>query len=468
VTHPPADRSSPLPAARTATALPAAAVIVHDQDTDRVLLLRRSPGAAFAPGRWDLPTGKSEPGEPVTATAARELREETGLTVRPADLRPVHLVHGAYGTPAAGAPDSFLTVVFAADAWSGEPENREPHKHARLDWVPTGALPDDLVPSTATALHRYLTGGPAISLRGWEGHDLTDGPALPPPEPTPGPDSPVPAPGGPASVPDGPTTAADGPAPVPNRPAPAPDGPALGSPGTTTAPAPASAPAPTPTATAPAPTPVPHHHRTTADAYDAVATIYAALPRDDLDSPSPDRAVLAAFAELARSTGEGPVAELGCGPGPVTAHLRGLGLDVFGVDLSPAMIDLARETYPDLRFEVGSMDALDLADGTLNGIVSWYSIIHTPPQDLPAYFAEFRRVLAPGGHLLLAFFESEGEPVTPFDHKVTTAYRWPLDALAELAAQAGFAETGRLLRAPREGERFRRGHLLLHAAEQQP
>ncbi|MGX9226729.1 NUDIX domain-containing protein [Streptomyces albus] len=222
MTHPPADRSSPLPAARTATALPAAAVIVHDQDTDRVLLLRRSPGAAFAPGRWDLPTGKSEPGEPVTATAARELREETGLTVRPADLRPVHLVHGAYGTPAAGAPDSFLTVVFAADAWSGEPENREPHKHARLDWVPTGALPDDLVPSTATALHRYLTGGPAISLRGWEGHDLTDGPALPPPEPTPGPDSPVPAPGGPASVPDGPTTAADGPAPVPNRPAPAP------------------------------------------------------------------------------------------------------------------------------------------------------------------------------------------------------------------------------------------------------
>lgn len=90
----------------------------------------------------------------------------------------------------------------------------------------------------------------------------------------------------------------------------------------------------------------------------------------------------------------------------VTAHLRDLGLDVFGVDLSPVMIDLAREAYPDLRFEVGSMDTLDLAEGKLNGIVTWYSVIHTPPQNMPSYFAEFRRVLAPGGHLLIAFFES--------------------------------------------------------------
>jgi SAM-dependent methyltransferase len=204
------------------------------------------------------------------------------------------------------------------------------------------------------------------------------------------------------------------------------------------------------------------HLGTTAEAYDAVAVLYAELARNHLDDFPLDRAVLAAFAELARTTDAGPVAELGCGPGQTTAHLRDLGLDVFGVDLSPAMIDLARETYPDLRFEVGSMDALDLADGTLNGIVSWYSVIHTPPQDMPSYFAEFRRVLAPDGHLLLAFFESEGEPVTPFDHKVTTAYRWPIDDLAGLAGEAGFAEVGRMLREPREDERrFRRGHLLV-------
>jgi SAM-dependent methyltransferase len=198
--------------------------------------------------------------------------------------------------------------------------------------------------------------------------------------------------------------------------------------------------------------------RATADAYDAVAVRYAEFARNELDGLPLDRAVLAAFA---RTTEPGPVAEVGCGPGRVTAHLRDLGLDVFGVDLSPVMIDLAREAYPDLRFEVGSMDALDRADGKLQGIVSWYSVIHTPPQDMPSYFAEFRRLLAPDGHVLLAFFESEGEPMTAFDHKVATAYRWPIDDLAGLAGEAGFIEVGRMLREPREEERYRRGHLLM-------
>ncbi|KAB8184598.1 class I SAM-dependent methyltransferase [Microbispora catharanthi] len=199
----------------------------------------------------------------------------------------------------------------------------------------------------------------------------------------------------------------------------------------------------------------------TAEAYDAVAVLYAELFRDSLDRLPLDRAALAAFAESVRADGAGPVAELGCGPGYVTAHLRGLGLDAFGIDLSPTMIELAREAYPDLRFEIGSMHALDLADGELSGVVSWYSVIHTPPRELPPYFAEFRRVLAPGGHLLLGFFESEGDPVTEFDHKVAPAYRWPIDDLAELAREAGFAEVGRMLREPLEGERFRQGRLLM-------
>ncbi|MCC9738837.1 class I SAM-dependent methyltransferase [Streptomyces sp. MNU89] len=206
-------------------------------------------------------------------------------------------------------------------------------------------------------------------------------------------------------------------------------------------------------------------HRATADAYDAVAVLYAELFRDALDALPLDRAVLAAFAETVRTAGSGPVAELGCGPGHLTAHLQELGLDVFGVDLSPVMIGLAREAYPDLRFEVGSMDALDLPDGRLHGVVSWYSVIHAPPRDVPRYFAEFRRVLAPGGTLLLAFFESEGEPVTAFDHKVTTAYRWPVDGLAGPAAEAGFTEVGRMLREPLEGERFRQGRLLMRAGK---
>ncbi|MFJ4878847.1 class I SAM-dependent DNA methyltransferase [Streptomyces sp. NPDC088745] len=200
------------------------------------------------------------------------------------------------------------------------------------------------------------------------------------------------------------------------------------------------------------------HLATTADAYDSVASLYAELFRDALDGTPLDRAVIAAFAELVRG---GTVAEVGCGPGAVTSHLRGLGLDVFGVDLSPAMIATAREAYPDLRFETGSMSALETADASLRGVLPWYSLIHTPPHELPAHLAEFACVIEPGGHLLAGFYEADGGPVTPFDHKVTTAYRWPVDDLARLSADAGFTEVARMLREPGEGERFRGGRLLM-------
>ncbi|MFI9158911.1 class I SAM-dependent methyltransferase [Kitasatospora aureofaciens] len=203
----------------------------------------------------------------------------------------------------------------------------------------------------------------------------------------------------------------------------------------------------------------------TAEAYDAVAVRYADLVKDGLAHLPLDRSFVTAFADLVRAAGPALVADLGCGPGYLTAALRKEGLDAFGVDLSPALIAIARRTYPGVRFEVGSMAALETADGALGGLVSWYSLIHTPPEQLPSYLAEFRRVLAPGGYALLGFFESEGAPVTPFDHKVTTAYRWPLDTLAALAAEAGFTETARMLRCPGDGERFRRGHLILRAAE---
>jgi SAM-dependent methyltransferase len=212
-------------------------------------------------------------------------------------------------------------------------------------------------------------------------------------------------------------------------------------------------------------TPLTPQLRATADAYDAMAVRYAEATRDSLDGLPLDRAFLAAYAELVLAANAGPVAEVGCGPGYLTAHLRGLGLDIHGVDISPVMIGLARRDHPGLRFETGSMDALGLPDGVLGGVVSWYSVIHAPPGEVPAYLAEFRRVLAPGGLLLLGFFESGGGPATAFDHRVTTAYRWPVDELAALAGGAGFTEVGRMLREPLEEERFRRGHLLMRAAE---
>jgi 8-oxo-dGTP pyrophosphatase MutT (NUDIX family) len=141
-----------------------AAVIVHDLAAGRVVLIQRGHAAKFAPGQWDLPAGKSEPGEPVTMTAVRELEEETGLNVRPESLRVAHIVHSAWGVE---APNGFLTVVFMARQWTGEPANREPAKHAQVRWVDTRDIPADFVSTNATALRSYLRGEPGISLDGW-------------------------------------------------------------------------------------------------------------------------------------------------------------------------------------------------------------------------------------------------------------------------------------------------------------
>ncbi|MEV6327725.1 class I SAM-dependent methyltransferase [Streptomyces sp. NPDC051909] len=202
--------------------------------------------------------------------------------------------------------------------------------------------------------------------------------------------------------------------------------------------------------------------RATREAYDTAAPVYAELFRDSLRDSPLDRAMLSAFAE-AVGAGGGHVADLGCGPGHVTAHLAEAGLAAFGVDASPAMIGLAREAHPGLRFEVGSMSALDLADGALGGILSRWSIIHTPPREVPAVLAEFHRVLAPGGHLLLGFWATDDSaPALVSDHAVAPAYRWSPDRLAEMLRESGIAEVARMVRAPQPTDRrqFPEVHLL--------
>ncbi|MCX5142864.1 NUDIX domain-containing protein [Streptomyces sp. NBC_00338] len=158
------DRTPALKPALDSMTLLVAAVIVHDKTTNRVVLLQRGENAKFARGRWDLPVGKSEPGEPITETAVRELYEETGLTVDPGSLTFAHIIHGAWGVE---SPNGFLTVVFATHEWTGEPENREPHKHSQVRWINVDSIPGDFVDATSNALHRYLGGGPDVSLHGW-------------------------------------------------------------------------------------------------------------------------------------------------------------------------------------------------------------------------------------------------------------------------------------------------------------
>jgi SAM-dependent methyltransferase len=137
--------------------------------------------------------------------------------------------------------------------------------------------------------------------------------------------------------------------------------------------------------------------------YDTVADSYADLTRHLLDETPEERAVLALFADLVRAQGGGAIADVGCGPGRITAYLHQLGADAFGIDLSPRMIEVARREHPGLRFGLGSMTDLALADASMAGLVAWYSLIHVPDDEVSSVFAHFHRVLRPGGPLLLSF-----------------------------------------------------------------
>lgn len=200
----------------------------------------------------------------------------------------------------------------------------------------------------------------------------------------------------------------------------------------------------------------PSYLTNTRDSYDTVASTYADLLRDELDRKPVDRAMLAIFAELAHTNGGGRIADLGCGPGRVTAHLAKLGLDAFGVDLSPAMIDVAQRSYPELSFTQGQLTELALDDAAVAGIVAWYSIIHTPPEHLGDVFAEFARVLTPGGLLLLAF-QSGDERVHithAYDHDLSLhAWRLGPTHIRSLLTDTGFTINTETLRAPSDREK---------------
>ncbi|MFS2281782.1 class I SAM-dependent methyltransferase [Microbacterium sp. OR21] len=191
---------------------------------------------------------------------------------------------------------------------------------------------------------------------------------------------------------------------------------------------------------------------TIGSAYDVRAAEYVALLSDIAQTDARDRARIAAW----RDATPGRLLDAGCGPGQWTRFLHDGARGVLGIDLSTEFIAHAGRAYPELEFRQGSFAALPLPDASLGGILAWYSLIHTPPEALPAILTEFARVTAPGGSILIGFFD--GPARETFDHAVTTAYFWTPDALQPLLEQAGFAVTSRERRERTPGEPSSRPH----------
>jgi SAM-dependent methyltransferase len=204
--------------------------------------------------------------------------------------------------------------------------------------------------------------------------------------------------------------------------------------------------------------------------YDSAARAYADHLCDELDRKPLDRALLNRFAE--EVAGAGTVADLGCGPGHVAAYLAARGVRTVGIDLSPAMTAEARARWPVLDFRAGDMRRLDLPDASLAGAVLFYSIVHFDSGDLPAVFAELRRVLASGGLALLAFHVSNdaGDDLVHvedlFGAPVSLDFRFhDPDRVERALRAAGLSSIERVVREPYPDAEYpsRRCYLLARA-----
>lgn len=173
-------------------------------------------------------------------------------------------------------------------------------------------------------------------------------------------------------------------------------------------------------------------HVPAADAYSRRASEYIEAVGKIEHAEAEDREYLLEWARGIR----GRLLDGGRGPGQWTDFLRDYGVDVEGLDPSTAFVEHARTSYPLSRYRLGRADSLGVESESLGGVLAWYSLIHTEPSEIDTVLAEFARTVQPGGGLLIGFFA--GTKLEPFEHAITTAYYWPVDALVERVERAGF------------------------------
>jgi SAM-dependent methyltransferase len=145
--------------------------------------------------------------------------------------------------------------------------------------------------------------------------------------------------------------------------------------------------------------------RNTQTSYDQVAAEYAEKFKDEMDSKPFDRNCLD---RLAREVGSlGPICDMGCGPGQIARYLHRRGVDTLGVDLSPGMVAEAQRLNPEIPFHQGNMLSLPDEDNSWGGIAAFYCILHIPREQVVDALREMKRVLKPGGILLVTFHIGE-------------------------------------------------------------
>lgn len=187
--------------------------------------------------------------------------------------------------------------------------------------------------------------------------------------------------------------------------------------------------------------------------YDAVADNYVTMLAGELGPFPWLRAALDAFTEEVKDLG--PVLDVGCGPGIISAYLADRGVPVSGVDLSPRMIEHARLRRPDLDFQVRSATELDLEAASYGGILGWWSLFNLPRHVLPGVLASFAEALVPGGRVIVGTHVGDHDRVRTQGYGGIpvnwTTHLWLPEQLTNLLEGAGLQVTTDL-RFPALGE----------------
>ncbi|MBS3178120.1 MULTISPECIES: class I SAM-dependent DNA methyltransferase [unclassified Pseudoclavibacter] len=200
-------------------------------------------------------------------------------------------------------------------------------------------------------------------------------------------------------------------------------------------------------------------------AYDAVARDYANLIPDTEFEASLDLAMVEAFTQEMSERSDAHILDAGCGAGRMIAYLQTLSpsLRITGIDVSAEMLHLARKAHPRSRFTSAELSSTGYPDREFEGILAWYSIIHTNPTRLSAVVAEFARVLRPGGLVLLGYQSGEGhrDLDQPYGHEVELrAFLYRTGDVVAALSTGGFDLVARLDRAARRSERCAQGFVL--------
>lgn len=147
---------------------------------------------------------------------------------------------------------------------------------------------------------------------------------------------------------------------------------------------------------------------TTRESYNKAAREYYNLFHDELDKKPFDREFIDSY--LSYLNPGAVIGDMGCGPcGHIEDYVSKKGYDITGIDISEKCVEIARNKFPAIRFEVGDMSGLNYDDNYFDGLISYYSLLDTPKVYLKKVLDEFHRVLKKNGILFLALKEGTEE-----------------------------------------------------------